>query len=151
VIAMPIKPVRKTAGFTLAEVLIALAILALTTGAVIFLFFTGTRLDAAGYKLTIAQATAQLRMEELVGRTEPELADFLNDEYTPAAGVLTRNETGQNFNFRVTLALDLDYAVNGVSYPNLAHALIRVFDADDATELYRLENVLNVVSGGFLS
>ena len=125
---MTAKPVSKTAGFTLAEVLAAMAILALTASSVLFLFMTATRLDAAGYKLTIAQAAARLRMEELVGQT----------------AVDSEQMTDRNDGFPVDVSVSPDYE----GFPGLVHVAVTVYDADGVDVLCRLENVLNVTPGG---
>jgi len=110
----------------LAEVLAAVAILALTAVSVLFLFMTGTGLDAAGYKLTAAQAAAQLRMEEMVAAVD--------------GGQLTVHSYG----FPVDVAVFENYE----GFAGLVHVVVTVFDADGVGVLCRLENVLNVLPGG---
>jgi prepilin-type N-terminal cleavage/methylation domain-containing protein len=119
----------KAAGFTLAEVLIAVAVLAVAATAVISLFLAGTKLDAAGTKHAIAQAAAQLRMEALVGQTAVDGGQGTADGFP----------------------VDVTVNANYMGFPGLAHVTVTVYDADGVSVLYTLENVLNVIPGGIPS
>ena len=116
-------------GFTLTEVLIALALLMIVVGPLMLMYTHSTSLTAQSYRLSVAQATAMLRLEELVGRNDPGNWTLIN-EPEPGTGMTVDREAAQNYN----------------GFPALV--LVTVTVRHNGKVLYELEDVLNVAAGG---
>lgn len=127
---MPRK-LKKQAGMTLLEVLIALALLSVIVAPVLGMFVTGTRLTTASYKLTSASVTAQMRMEELVGLDKDELS-----------GELGTREYYNGFE------VEAERTETGFGFENLIEVTVTVYDSDGTSVLATQTNILNVALGG---
>ena len=150
-----------TKGFTLTELIIAVAVLAVIVGPLIGLFIHAEYVNAQTIRLQTAQVTAQLRLEELVGRTwdgangvHPRLVALSGGSQPLVSDGSHTDEQGNTFPveissynltsdiFPVTVTVTRPYDITG----RLILAVITVSDGEK--ELYRLENVLNVTPGG---
>jgi type II secretory pathway pseudopilin PulG len=80
---------RKSAGYSLVELMVAIGVLAAVTAPIIMLYQFGTRMAVAANRQTIAAILAQQRIEELIGLRRDELeAAYANEALYPynAAG-----------------------------------------------------------------
>lgn len=112
---------KNRGGFTLLELVVAVSLLMVVMVPVLGMYVTSTRLSATAYKTTIASLTAQMRIEELVGLTEPELMGKIVD----------KDSTNTNSGFYVTVNIAFDYE----GFGNLAEATVEVYDTNQTSLL----------------
>ena len=138
---IPLKRAQtKKEGFTLLELIIAMAILAITMMPILYMYTNTVHMNVLGHKITIATFTAQLKMEELVGLSEKELR---------VAFGLNANSTGaipdfvdENYNgYKVVSSISLRHN----EMDALALVTIRVLDLDGINVLVAEENILYIV------
>jgi prepilin-type N-terminal cleavage/methylation domain-containing protein len=127
----------KKSGFTLAEVLVAMAVLMLIMAPMMGLIHHVSTINARTTRLQVAQLTAQLRLEELIGRTQDDIMKHLDANYTTLDSItFTRDDV-----FPVTVIIS---PVSG--FTNLLRVVVSVDYGGG--NFFELENILNVVPGG---
>jgi prepilin-type N-terminal cleavage/methylation domain-containing protein len=71
---------RKSAGYSLVELMVAMGIIAVVSAPIFMLYQFGTRMAATAHRQTIAAILAQQRIEELIGLPLDELEDAYANE-----------------------------------------------------------------------
>jgi len=153
----------KTKGVSLAELLIAISVLAATLGPIMGMFMWSSQASIKAYKVSIASVVAEMRMEELVG-TELLTEDMVGMVVInpgPNPRIYERSDKG----FRVKIEIydldindlddDLKTALGGDSsiIPSrfskfLKMVTITVSDNDGAV-LCTQRNIINTAINGF--
>ncbi|MDR2166513.1 MAG: prepilin-type N-terminal cleavage/methylation domain-containing protein [Clostridiales bacterium] len=148
---------KKSGGFTLIELIIAVAVLMIVLTAMFGMFFYATRLSVRSHYITLASFEAQLQIEQLVGRDFGEVWHFLENsedgpwglEYSPTwvIGPFPRAP------FDVRLVASSEYEVeieddDGNTIPDiiLMHIRIHIYLGDN--EILRQEHIINIARGG---
>jgi prepilin-type N-terminal cleavage/methylation domain-containing protein len=145
---------KKSSGFTLIEIIIALAVLMVVTTAMMAMSYHTTVLSVQTARLSAAHATAQLGMEELIGRTLNEGPNSI-EAYLGAG---TPDTTSDSIKWNVEKDGSLPYSVeisekrDGVDLPEgLIYVIITVYDdagIDAGRILHTQGNILNTIPGG---
>lgn len=124
---------KKKSGFTLMEVIISLAVLAVVIGPLLSLLFSGVRSSRLALETTLATYVAQMRIEEVYGLGDASI--------TSLCGSGRQNESGLDMYYiRERVAFDdagVDSAIGGVA----ARVRVSVFRSTDDVLLYVLEDV----------
>ena len=139
----------KTKGVTLAELLVALFLLAAVIGPVMGMFVWSTQTSIKAYKLSIAAVVAQMRMEELVGEETIVGGDFTDKGFNVKIDV--------NNNVALSdLDADLQTALGGSDVVSqyasfLKMVTVTVYDNDGTTVLCTQKNIINTATNGFVN
>lgn len=141
---------KKRKGVTLLELMIALAILTVSSMPIMHMIGTSVRVNAEAHRATMASLAATSGMEYLIGR---QWAGDLNGFFN-SAGVNTSFVSHGNMNFRIVSTVQAYYApsigwVSGRPVAGWDGALIRVqVSAENSGTTVSHVNVLNVLAGG---
>jgi prepilin-type N-terminal cleavage/methylation domain-containing protein len=131
-------------GFTLLELIIAIAVLAIATVPIYNMFMTSNRFNAQSHKLSVATFTAQMRMEELVGLNLEQLGFDEDEEGNITPLQVTEGPDLYN-GFKVKVVCEqYEDTDTGIVYPTLFKATVTVYEHDEVTVLCTEENILNV-------
>ena len=119
------------------ELLIALAVLAVTIMPIMGLFVMAAQNEAKARQLTIATVTAQMRMEELVGMTKDDLLG-MTTKPTQVPIVIDKWKDPDSAGYATYTTVDFNKYTN---MPDLAYVTVTVSYKDGT---YTLEDILRV-------
>jgi|GEM_PF-5733627 len=138
---MKMKKPKTLKGMTLVEVLIAIAVLALVMAGALGIVQTGVFLSVSSTKSMTADITAQTLVEELVGRTRLEIAEYLNaneeDNIIVCSGELN------SVKYRTTVTFG--YEIGGNTYNGLAEVNVEILE--NGSTVHSLTALLNIYGG----
>ena len=139
----------KTKGVTLAELLIAIFILAAVIGPVMGMFMWSQQASIRAYQISIASVVAEMRMEELVG-TEiiPGTASFEDKGFTVDIDI--KNLEFGDLDDDLQLALNNDSTIVDPFLGFLKMVTVTVRDSSGAV-LCTQRNIINTATNGFVS
>ena len=127
----------KLKGMTLIEVLIAAALLALVLAGTLGIVQTGAYVSLKSTEMMLADVAAQQLIEELVGSTREEIADFL-EAADPTADVINKTAvTTDNINYSLTVSFGF------MGFDELAQISVSVIDSK-GNDMYVLNAVVYV-------
>jgi len=132
---------------TLAELLIAIFILAVVIGPVSGMFMWGSQASIKAYKLSIASVVAEMRMEELVGTDiHPGTYEFTDKGFK--VNIIVKNLEFDDLDDDLRLALDNDSTTISPYTGFLKMVTVTVHDYDGAV-ICTQRNIINTATNGF--
>jgi len=139
----------KTKGVTLAELLIAIFILAAVIGPVMGMFMWSQQASIRAYQISIASVVAEMRMEELVGtEIHPGSATFPDKGFI--VDILVENLDFEHLDDNLKFVLDNDSAIVSPFSGFLKMVTVTVRDSSGAV-LCTQQNIINTATNGFVS
>jgi len=139
----------KTKGVTLAELLIAISILAVVIGPVSGMFMWSSQASTKAYKTSIASVIAEMRMEELVGTDiAPGTDEFIDNGFK--VNIVVKNLEFDDLDDDLKLALDNDSTIIIPYVGFLRMVTVTVHDYDGVV-LCTQRNIINTATNGFVS
>ena len=139
----------KTKGVTLAELLIALFILAVVISPIFGMFMWSSQASIKAYKISIASVVAEMRMEELVGTViEPGTDEFPDKGFK--VRIVVKNLVFDDLDDGLKDALDNDSNIISPYAGFLKMVTVTVHD-NDGTVLCTQRNIINTATNGFVS
>ena len=139
----------KTKGVTLAELLVAIFILAAVLGPVLGMFMWSQQASIRAYKISIASVVAEMHMEELVG-TEiiPGTATIPDKGFEVV--ILVENLVFDHLDEDLQTALNDDINIDSlIAAGFLKMVTVTVKDSDGAV-MCTQQNIINTATNGFV-
>ena len=139
----------KTKGVTLAELLVAVFILAAVIAPVSGMFTWSSQASIKAYKSSIASVVAEMRMEELVGtEVHPGTYGFMDNGFRVEISV--NDLVFDDLDVNLKNALKNDNSIISPYAGFLKMVIVTVYDNDD-TVLSTHRNIINTATNGFVS
>ena len=139
----------KTKGVTLAELLIAIFILAAVIGPVMGMFMWSQHASIRAYQISIASVVAEMRMEELVG-TEIHPGTYESSDKGFKVNISINDLEFDDLDDDLKLALKNKSDIISPFTDFLKMVTVTVYDSDGAV-LCTQRNIINTATFGFVS
>jgi len=141
----------KTKGVTLAELLIAVAILAIVVAPVMGMFVWSAHASINAFKISIASVVAEMRMEELVGtEIHAGVAEFTDKGFI--VNIIVNDLEFAHLNDDLKAALDelINKETMVSSYNGFLKMVTVTVSDDDRSVLCTQSNIINTATHGFV-